>query len=490
MPSMNKDVEERALGGVEVMNRTHHGQPRRRPGLGTLIALTLALSACGESAEAADPPDAGHMDAAMHSNAADTAVPADAASTELDGTWLSDSWHLALVASSGVLRAYEFTSISCQTYLEVPYEGLAVPALDTVGYFDEGELVLPLLGSAELRSKPVAELPSVCADGGTPPSADPELNFEVLWRSFDEMYSSFDVRAVDWKAQYESLRAKVTPQTTQQELFSLACELTAPLQDPHVAISWGDESCDSKPPPEWLDDEMLAVILGRLDPQTIDEETHLVAGGLIAYRVLPNDVGYVFLPSMGGFAESMGESIEAAHAALDEIVTAFAPLKGMIVDVRFNGGGDDAHALSIASHFADRRRLAFSIQTRSGDDWTAAREYFTEPAGVAQFTKPVVLLTSALTLSAAETFTMAMRALPHVTVLGETTSGGHSNMMYRNLPNGFGFSLPFERTFAHDGVCYEGVGLTPEIDVRFDPDAFIAGEDTMLDRALGELTTR
>ncbi len=78
----------------------------------------------------------------------------------------------------------------------------------------------------------------------------------------------------------------------------------------------------------------------------------------------------------------------------------------------------------------------------------------------------------------------------YVPVLGETTRGGHSNMMIRNLPNGFGYSLPFERTFADDGVCYEGIGLTPDVPVAFDFERFVAGDDAMFDAAVELLSSK
>lgn len=44
--------------------------------------------------------------------------------------------------------------------------------------------------------------------------------------------------------------------------------------------------------------------------------------------------------------------------------------------------------------------------------------------------------------------------------------------------------MPFERTFADGGACREGVGLPPDIALAFDADAFIAGDDKMLEYAV------
>src|SRR4051794_10257615 len=93
------------------------------------------------------------------------------------------------------------------------------------------------------------------------------------------------------------------------------------------------------------------------------------------------------------------------------------------LDLRFNAGGYDAASMAIASRFTDVERVAFTKKARAGAGFTPSREYRFAPAGARRFTRPVYLLTSSLTASAAEIFTMSMSALPHVTVVGERTDG-------------------------------------------------------------------
>jgi C-terminal processing protease CtpA/Prc len=297
------------------------------------------------------------------------------------------------------------------------------------------------------------------------------------------MYSSFDLRHVDWRAQYDAYRPAITPATTPSALFGTLCEMVRPLDDPHVNVGLSDEEvCSSRALPSWFEGRQDAILAAH--DEALGADGMQRAGGQLTYGTLRGRFGYVSIPSMSGFGDTPDTDQQTAEAAIDEVVAASAELDGMVVDVRFNDGGSDGIALALAARFADRKRFAFSVETRDGSGWTPRRDYYVQPAGERQFEKPVVLLTSALTVSAAEIFTLAMRTLPHVTVVGETTAGGHSTMTLRNLPNGFGFTLPFERVFAADGVCYEGVGLDPSLSVAFDPDAFVAGDDTMLTAAL------
>ena len=99
-------------------------------------------------------------------------------------------------------------------------------------------------------------------------------------------------------------------------------------------------------------------------------------------------------------------------------------------------------------------------------------------------TLPVLLLTSDATGSGAEIFTLAMRDLPNVRVLGEPTGGGLSDVHGVNLPNGWKFGLSNQeyRTMADE--LFEGTGVPVDISVLIDPSALNAGKDNFLAEAI------
>ena len=67
-------------------------------------------------------------------------------------------------------------------------------------------------------------------------------------------------------------------------------------------------------------------------------------------------------------------------------------------------------------------------------------------------------------VSAAETFTMAlMGRSPRVTRIGEHTQGVFSDVLVRQLPNGWRFGLPNERFLTEDGVAFDGPGIPPHV---------------------------
>src|SRR5262245_5693991 len=67
-------------------------------------------------------------------------------------------------------------------------------------------------------------------------SRDPEENFEILWKTFQDRYPFFELRQVDWKKQYDAYRPRVTKTTSDDQLFDILCRMLDPLDDGHVEL--------------------------------------------------------------------------------------------------------------------------------------------------------------------------------------------------------------------------------------------------------------
>ena len=112
-------------------------------------------------------------------------------------------------------------------------------------------------------------------------------------------------------------------------------------------------------------------------------------------------------------------------AALDEAVASFQGARAVIVDVTNNRGGYDGIAQHIAGRFTETRRLAYT-KIGFGAQGVEPQPFHVEPSARVRYTGPVYLLTSDVTLSAAEIFSLYMRALPNVVHVGDTTRGAFS----------------------------------------------------------------
>jgi tetratricopeptide (TPR) repeat protein len=77
-----------------------------------------------------------------------------------------------------------------------------------------------------------------------------------------------------------------------------------------------------------------------------------------------------------------------------------------------------------------------------------------------------------------------MRALPHVTNLGEFTSGAYSDEYWDKLPNGWEVSIANKLYLDADGRCWEGIGTPPDIRLVNTREDIAAGRDRVLETAV------
>ncbi len=280
-----------------------------------------------------------------------------------------------------------------------------------------------------------------------------EKNFEYLWQTFDRNYALFGPKRIDWDALYRVYRPRVTAQTTDEELFDVMASLLGHLNDNHVRLQSPARRFQSGILGEMtmegfsLDLIKEKYLRGRFTPKV---------NGVFHYGWVSDDVGHFHFRSFG--------NREASAEAIDEIIRELVGAKAIIVDVRGNGGGDDRVGKLVADRFADRKRLYMLTQIRNGpkrDDFSPPKYWYVEPVGPRPFTKPVILLTHRFSVSAAENFALAMRLLPHVTVVGDATSGVFADVYRDRLPNGWQFSVSYKLFVDQDGFCWEGTG-SPE----------------------------
>jgi C-terminal processing protease CtpA/Prc len=77
-----------------------------------------------------------------------------------------------------------------------------------------------------------------------------------------------------------------------------------------------------------------------------------------------------------------------------------------------------------------------------------------------------------------------MKVLPHVTFVGDTTSGAFSNQINRELPNGWGYSLSIGQWVDANGLSYEGKGLPPDVVVQNKKQDVVNGKDEALEKPI------
>jgi len=174
-------------------------------------------------------------------------------------------------------------------------------------------------------------------------------------------------------------------------------------------------------------------------------------------------------------------------AALDQIAHDFNALKGVIIDIRDNPGGEDDIAITIINRFCDRRRVAFRRKTKIGpgkNAFTPLKTRYLEPQGDVRFGGPIMLLTCDSVFSGGEAFALAIKQLPHVTILGDHTNGIFSYQLEKKLPNGWKYWLSYQVYFSAAMVCYEGKGVPVDIELFNKKSDLENGIDPLITRAI------
>lgn len=197
--------------------------------------------------------------------------------------------------------------------------------------------------------------------------------------------------------------------------------------------------------------------------------------------VIGENIGYIMIKTFNGTSE------DERFLMIDGIISEFYDKAGILIDVRGNGGGNSSNADIIAGRFADVKRVyrRFCNKTgRGANDFSDWESSYIEPRGKKQFLKPVVIMTSRRTFSSSEDFVLAMKVFPHVTQIGDTTSGGIGNPVFRELPNGWNYRLSTKVVATPDGHIVEGNGIPPDFTILNSETDSIAEIDRMLEKGI------
>ena len=174
--------------------------------------------------------------------------------------------------------------------------------------------------------------------------------------------------------------------------------------------------------------------------------------------------------------------------------------KGLIIDLRRNGGGNSGNGYRILSYLTDKAYRTGRYQSRQYSAVRRARgeivrfegvdtASFAPPAGANKlFSKPVVVLISGMTFSAAEDFCSAYVGLKRGALIGEPTGGSTGQPLSFSLPGGLMGRVCTKRDMYPDGSEWNGQGIPPTVLVHPTVAALQAGQDPVLAAALAYLS--
>jgi hypothetical protein len=437
----------------------------------------------------------------------------------LEGLWMSQGYGLFAEVGDGIIDVREVSAVSC-----IPWDG----TLTQTRIEADGSWLLEVFGDPagarfSLDSDSVARLqpngtvsailfsrtdlpPPICAQAA---QDTPRATSEVFWHTFREHYPFFAMKGVDWEEVGDSMRQRITDETTPEELFGMLSEAIAPLEDVHVSLSGGPlgRASFAKADPELggetrtseafpILEQRFARALEIIESRYLVGELRPFCNGHLRYGELEGGIGYLYLDQEGGYTDEPGfdATLEVFQAALDTVFTALEGAGGLVLDVRKNYGGSDVLSLALASRLTTIEYLAYAKVARSDPDdptrFTPRQERMVPTTSRPGFSGPVVQLTGPYTISAGETLTQALMGRePAITRIGQNTQGVFSDVLSRTLPNGWALGLPNELFLTEHGEYFDGPGIPPDIEIPvFRSVDLDAGLDPALERAIAFLS--
>ena len=180
---------------------------------------------------------------------------------------------------------------------------------------------------------------------------NPKGNLEALWHIMHEHYCFFGEKNIDWNAIYEKYRVRVDDGMTELQLFEVLSSMLGELRDGHVnlytSFDYGRNWSWHEDYPSNFSDTLQRRYLGT---------DYKIATGM-RYRILDDNVGYIYL---GSFSGTMGAG------NLDDIMSYFLTCNGLILDIRDNSGGLVTSAEELAARFTNTEIPVGYLQHKTG----------------------------------------------------------------------------------------------------------------------------
>lgn len=318
---------------------------------------------------------------------------------------------------------------------------------------------------------------------GPGPENTPQGNFDVLWKTLDEKYGQFSVKNVNWDSLYIFYNKQITSSTTENELWSIASQLLAPLNDAHITLF--NRSYTDWYTPWSIDFERKKGFdLGLVRNKFLSNPA-VTGEGIITWSKIKNtNVGYIHLSTFGPAANGRNWVSD-----IDNVINELSASDGIILDVRNNPGGFLVNALNVASAFIDHDITYFYSQLKTGPGHNdlsepVAKKVLRRSTGPL-YSGKIVLLTNRFSSSGSEVVAQILKNIPATEQIGDTTTGVVGEVTHvAQLPNGWTLNYPCTLTTTPDGISPEGIGIIPDIAIENTIADILAGNDRVMELAI------
>ena len=301
--------------------------------------------------------------------------------------------------------------------------------------------------------------------------------FDYLWDQVNRNYTFFDVKGIDWDSVYEVYRPKVDDQMSSDSLFRVCAAMLNTLRDGHTNliagfdVSYSDSVLFNVFAEKNIDESVVMLNYLTLSGHTTESFKHnAIRNGQVAYL------------RYASFSDGISDN------CMKYLANHYKNCKGLIIDLRQNGGGSIGNIRKLLSIFDNHKQPLYSTQVKAGpghDDFSEPVTVYAADSsllGKNPYTKPVAVLIDRGSYSATSFFAVCTMAYDNIRLFGDYSGGGLGIPNGGVLPNGWVYRFSTSRTLAIDGQNYEN-GVPPDVRVILDPAATAQGIDNVIEAA-------
>lgn len=344
--------------------------------------------------------------------------------------------------------------------------------------------------------------------------------FDAFWNGMNNNYIFWDIDTTNWDNMYTRYKPvfeklNLNDSNDVRKSVNYFRQMTQGLVDSHFNLSFGYNAIqDSTVDPAYERKQRSSAFHPWNFYAPLDAARYLDKGYISGYDSTTNagDLRFALAGTISQkilfftFNEFELKSSYASSKAngLQPVLKYFfnyvqdppANIKGIILDLRGNGGGAVEDLNFLMGRMIDKPLHIGYTRYKSGNgrlDYTPwADAVITPQSGAAALTIPIIVLADNYSVSLAELTTMAVHSLPTGRFVGETTWGATGPLAPNEFFNGgqftaanFLFAYTSSSMFKYiDGNIYEGKGFPPDVSVPYNAAALRAGVDLQLEKAI------
>jgi len=347
---------------------------------------------------------------------------------------------------------------------------------------------------------------------------------EALWRNLNEIYPALEYKGIRGRDWIEPAVERTKTVRTDHEFYDLLLEQMARLQDTHTRIISHPGQPALETPPVMLNEVEGKVAVIRAHPDTrllpgdiivsiedrpvaarLDGQVRRVCNSTARGRVReacgqllrgPPGTSVTVSVQRGGEAlrqvalrreslpefwrepvishRRLSEAIGCIRIArwtdnsipdqFDAALEAFKEMRGIIIDVRGNGGGNDQLADLVNGRLIEQPVVSsIDFWRKAGTDEYHRTLGWVHPRGPWPYRGRVAVLTDEASTSACEHFVSGVEATGKVLLVGTPTNGAGGGPTTVKLPDGTRVAISRALGIRANGVVFEGHGIPPHV---------------------------